>query len=69
MTQRKTAKRMKIIHSLAEIPAFKSEDEERAWWDEHDLSSELYDGIPENTGDVPPIQPPSEQAPRRSKAS
>jgi hypothetical protein len=30
-----------IVRSLAEIPEFTSEDEERAWWATHDLAEEL----------------------------
>lgn len=34
--------KLKIVHSLEEIPPFESEDDERDWWSEHDLSQKLY---------------------------
>ena len=30
-----------VIHSLAEIPQFSTEDEERAFWETHEVSDEL----------------------------
>jgi len=39
-TKKKHTKRI-VVHSLAEIPQFTSEDEERRWWAAHDLSDGL----------------------------
>ena len=36
-----THTKRQIVHSLAEIPHFGSEDEEREWWATHDLAEEL----------------------------
>jgi hypothetical protein len=41
----KKQQRLRIIHSLEEIPVFASEEEERDWWGLHDLSPELYDRL------------------------
>ena len=30
----------KIIDSIREIPKFESEDDERAWWADHDFSEQ-----------------------------
>jgi len=35
------SKRKKIIHSLAEIPAFHDEAEEHAFWSNHELGDEI----------------------------
>jgi hypothetical protein len=48
MNTRRT-KKLKVIHSLDEIPDFESEDEEREWWWEHELSDELWDSLPKTT--------------------
>ncbi|MCH8994237.1 MAG: hypothetical protein IH959_04630 [Chloroflexi bacterium] len=44
MTKTKISQR-KAIRSLRVIPDFTSEDEERDWWAEHDLSEKLYDDL------------------------
>jgi hypothetical protein len=41
--------KMTIVHNLDEIPSFASEDEEREWWDTHELSDQLYDSLPQTT--------------------
>jgi hypothetical protein len=47
-----------IIHSLEEIPAqFASEDAERDWWAEHDLSPELWDSLEDTTAELDEILP------------
>jgi hypothetical protein len=69
MTNRKPIKRktFKIIHSLNEIPAhFESEDEERDFWAEHELSDELWDSLPDATEELNRIAPLPE-APRPSR--
>jgi len=41
MSKRRKTPERAIVRSLAEIPEFTSEDEERAWWATHDLTEEL----------------------------
>jgi hypothetical protein len=36
-----------IVYSLADIPEFASEEEERAWWATHDLAEELGTDVTE----------------------
>ena len=63
---RKSTKRMKIIHSLDEIPDhFESEDAERDWWAEHDYSKELYESLPDLTSELDELAPqvPNKQRP------
>ena len=43
--KRKKTSRVKMIHSLSEIPKFKSEDQERRYWETHGLSDELWDSL------------------------
>jgi len=38
---KRTHTKRKVVHSLAEIPQFASEDEEREWWATHELAEEL----------------------------
>ena len=64
----KSTKRMKIIHSLDEIPErFESEDAERDWWAEHDYSKELYEALPDLTSELDEAAtiPKSRQRPKR----
>ena len=64
----KSTKRMKIIHSLDEIPErFESEDAERDWWAEHDYSKELYESLPDLTSELDEVSPlpKSRQRPKR----
>jgi hypothetical protein len=57
-----------IIHSLDEIPQhFDSEDAERDWWAEHDLSLELWDSLEDTTAELDEIMPLPE-GPRRARA-
>ena len=37
---------MTPIHSIDEIPAFVSEDEEHRFWQTHELAEELWDKLP-----------------------
>lgn len=37
---------MTMIHSVAEIPVFASEDEEHRFWQTHELADELWDDLP-----------------------
>ncbi|MFQ5633495.1 MAG: hypothetical protein ACE5I1_32410 [bacterium] len=46
MQNKKRIKRI-IICSLNEIPEFSSEDEEREWWETHDLAPELGEDVTE----------------------
>ena len=39
--------RTQTIRSVRDIPQFGSEDEERDWWETHDLSEHLYDDLGE----------------------
>ena len=43
--KRKKIARVKIIHSLSEVPKFKNEDQERKYWETHGLSDELWDSL------------------------
>ena len=45
MKMKKKNEKIKTIHSLSEIPNFKSEDEEREFWETHDLSTKLWDEL------------------------
>lgn len=39
----KRQKKIKIVKSLSEIPRFKTEDEEREYWETHSLSDTLWE--------------------------
>ncbi len=67
MTEKRATPKLKIIHSLDEIPDFDSEDAERDWWAEHDLSKELYDSLPDMTAELDEIFPLPEKS-RQAKA-
>lgn len=41
----KKQKKIKIVRSLSEIPRFKTEDEERKYWETHSLSNTLWDAL------------------------
>lgn len=46
-----------VIHSLDEIPHFADEEEERAFWDSHEMSPELWRSLPPAPDDMlPPIR-------------
>jgi hypothetical protein len=47
----------KIINSISEIPRFKSEDEERAWWADHDFSEQFYKELDDTTTQLDEILP------------
>lgn len=42
----------KRINSVSEIPKFKSEDEERAWWAGHDFSENFYEELRDTTSQL-----------------
>lgn len=42
---RKEARRMRIIHSIAEIPQFQSEEEEHIFWATHVMGDELFENV------------------------
>ncbi len=46
MSRKQTPSRF-VVHSLTEIPAFASEDEEREWWATYDLAPELGEDVTE----------------------
>ncbi|MEW6214539.1 MAG: hypothetical protein AB1478_04950 [Nitrospirota bacterium] len=47
----------RIINSIREIPKFKSEDEERAWWTDHDFSEQFYKELDDTTNQLDEILP------------
>jgi hypothetical protein len=49
--------RMKVVHSLDEIPSFSSEAEEAIFWDTHEMSDELWDSLPSAEDQLPPPRP------------
>jgi hypothetical protein len=36
-----------VVTSLADVPQFATEDEEREWWATHDLAPDLWEDVPE----------------------
>ena len=61
---------MKIIHSLDEIPShFESEDDERDFWAEHDLSEELWNSLPDDNEELDRIAPLSDSPEKRRRAA
>lgn len=50
-------KERKIIDSIADIPKFKSEDEEMAWWADHDFSEKFYNELENTTEQLDEILP------------
>ncbi len=49
-----TAKKRRIIpiHSRDEIPTFTTEDEERAFWQTHEMTPELWHSLPPVAPDI-----------------
>ena len=47
----------KIIDSIREIPKFESEDDERAWWADHDFSEQFYKELEDTTNRLEEILP------------
>ena len=60
---------LKVLDSLDEIPDFKSEDEEREWWAEHEMSDELWDSLPDMTPELDQIAPLPNTPQRRRHAA
>jgi hypothetical protein len=59
-------KERKIIDSISEIPKFKSEDDERAWWADHDFSEKFYSELEDTTDQLDKILPlPKRRASRK----
>jgi hypothetical protein len=51
-------RRFQVVHSLDEIPsAFASEDDERDWWAEHELSGEVWDQLKPTWRDIRETRP------------
>jgi hypothetical protein len=70
MTERKPRKVLKIIHSLDEIPShFDSEDDERDFWAEHELSEELWNSLPDVTDELNSVAPLTDSGSERKKAA
>ncbi|MBI1859019.1 MAG: hypothetical protein HYR97_07925, partial [Candidatus Melainabacteria bacterium] len=42
---KKKKKKIKPINSLSDVPTFNSEEEEREFWETHDLSNELTEKL------------------------
>ena len=45
MKRKKKSKKLITVKSLSEVPDFRSEDAERKYWETHDLSTKLWDGL------------------------
>lgn len=45
MKKRKKGKKLITVKSLSEVPDFHSEDAERRYWETHDISKKLWDGL------------------------
>ena len=58
---------LKVIHTLDEIPDFESEDEEREWWAEHEMSDELWNSLPDMTAELDEIAPLPDSAQRKRR--
>ena len=56
-----------VINSLDEIPDFASEDEERAFWAEHEMSDELWDSLPDAAEELNRIAPLPDASSSKSK--
>ena len=68
MTKNQPQKKFKTIYSLDEIPThFESEDAERDFWAEHDLSEELWNSLPNATDRLDKIAPLPEGTQRRKR--
>ena len=60
----------KEIKSWDEVPSFASEEEERAWWDEHEVSEELLETFgPAPEGTLPSPRDKSVTRPRKAPIS
>ena len=46
-----------VVNSLAEIPIFASEDDEREWWAVHEFSDKLWDSLPHDTTELDELLP------------
>ena len=68
ITAKKPAE-LAIIHSLDEVPAFASEDEERKWWAAHQLSDELYAQLEDVSSELDEVLPsvPKKASARRAR--
>jgi len=53
----RAGRRYRIIHKVEDIPAFTNEQEERAFWETHDLSPDLLASEPADPND--PLPPPT----------
>ncbi|HKI55533.1 MAG TPA: CopG family antitoxin [Trueperaceae bacterium] len=51
-----TKQPVKLIHDVSEIPEFKDEAEERAYWETHGFSYEIFDKV--TAADEPPLRLP-----------
>ena len=56
--KQRSTDRMTTVNSLDEIPPFRSEKEEAAYWQTHQLAEELWNELPGvRTGELPPARP------------
>jgi len=64
-------KKRKEIKSWDEVPSFASEKEERAWWDEHEISEELLETFEPRSkrGNLPPPRERIITRPRKGSVS
>jgi len=70
MKRKQPQRAFKIIHSLDEIPThFASEDDERDFWAEHELSDELWDSLPDANEELDRIAPLPDGARRRKRVA
>ncbi len=66
----KLTRKRKEIKSWDEVPAFASEREEQAWWDEHDVSAELLETFgPVPEGELPTPRDRTVTRPRKTPVS
>jgi hypothetical protein len=56
------------VRSLDEIPRFRSEAEEAAWWATHELSDELWQRYGQRVGDGLVLELPVQQTAKRHEA-
>lgn len=60
-------KTRKIVNSVSEVPKFVSEDEERAWWADHDFSEKFYKELKDTTKQLDELLPlPRRRASKKS---
>lgn len=63
-------RKRKIIHSLSDIPlSFPSEDEEREWWADHELSEQALNEFQDLTAEFNARHPIEPKEPRKRAAS